>query len=55
VTVIPFSATRRIGIEQAETLIGEWLDVTVESIAAQESKEKAPRSRGVSRGPKRLA
>ena len=65
VTVIPFSATRRIGIEQAETLIGEWLDVTVESIAAQvaqdrgaaaqESKEKAPRSRGVSPGPKRLA
>jgi len=64
-TVIPFSATRRLGIEQAETLIGAWLDVTEASIAAQAAqdraasppgaKEKAPRSRGVSRGPKRLA
>jgi GTP-binding protein len=65
VTIIPFSATRRIGIEQAETLIGAWLDVTAESIAAhaaadggaaaQGEKERAPRSRGVTRGPKRLA
>jgi GTP-binding protein len=64
-SVVPFSATRRIGIEQAEALIGEWLEVTAESIAQQVSrdraaaavpgKEKAPRSRGVSRGPKRLA
>jgi GTP-binding protein len=64
VTVIPFSATRRLGIEEAETLLGAWLDVTAESIAAEVArhrgsqppagKEKAPRSRGVSRGPKRL-
>jgi GTP-binding protein len=65
VTVVPFSATRRIGIGEAESLLGEWLDVTPETIAAQTdrdralaaagAKEKAPRSRGVSRGPKRHA
>jgi GTP-binding protein len=64
VTVIPFSATRRLGIEQAESLLGSWLDVTAESIAVQVAhdaataspwgKEKAPRARGVPRGPKRL-
>lgn len=65
VTVIPFSATRRIGIEAAESLLGSWLDATTETIDAEASdlaaaaagraKEKAPRSTGVSRGPKRLA
>jgi GTP-binding protein len=58
VTVVPFSATRRIGIEAAEATLGRWLGAqTVEpsasSDAAAAPKEKAPRSRGVPRGPKR--
>jgi GTP-binding protein len=57
IEIVPFSATRRLGIEAAETLLGSWLGVTIESIAdarADEDagKEKAPRTRGVSRGPK---
>jgi GTP-binding protein len=64
VTVVAFSATRRIGIQDAESLLGTWLGVPAETIAgratrdrvaAARAKEKAPRSRGVSRGPKRLA
>jgi GTP-binding protein len=58
VEIVPFSATRRLGIDVAETLLGSWLGVTAESIAearAEEGpeKEKAPRARGVPRGPKR--
>jgi len=52
--VVPFSATHRIGIEEVETLLGEWLvpfALTIEERRAP--KEKAPRSRGVPRGPKR--
>jgi len=61
VTVVPFSATRRIGVETAEALIGEWLGVDNGEMpmrdptpgADRAHKEKAPRTRGVSRGPKR--
>ena len=61
VTVVPFSATRRIGIEAAEAIIGEWLgpdDPTARAHdgmprAERTHKEKAPRTRGVSRGQKR--
>jgi len=57
VRVVPFSATRRIGIEGAEAVLGEWLGDPVATDAADHSsgraKEKAPRSRGVPRGPKR--
>ncbi len=65
VTVVPFSAPRRIGVEIAEAIIGEWLGVDVGETKVQDrtraaersnkvpSKEKAPRTRGVSRGPKR--
>ncbi len=58
VTIVPFSATHRLGVEAAETLLGEWL--TPLAVAAEAAphahgtpKEKAPRSRGVPRGPKR--
>ena len=57
VTVVPFSATHRIGVEAAETLLGEWLTPFVGASASAHTrsapKEKAPRSRGVPRGPKR--
>ena len=57
-TVVPFSATRRIGIERAETAICNWLDLGAPTPQGREiarTKEKAPRSRGVPRGPKRPA
>ncbi|HYQ98894.1 MAG TPA: ribosome biogenesis GTP-binding protein YihA/YsxC [Casimicrobiaceae bacterium] len=57
VTVVPFSATHRIGVEAAETLLSEWLAPFVGASASAHArgapKEKAPRSRGVPRGPKR--
>jgi GTP-binding protein len=46
--VVAFSATRRIGIEEAEGTLAEWLP-------AEPQKEKASPSRGVTRGPKRPA
>jgi len=52
VTLVPFSATRRMGLEDAEAVLGAWLgDVPVE--VASPEKERAPRTRGVPRGPKR--
>ncbi|HZQ62806.1 MAG TPA: GTP-binding protein, partial [Casimicrobiaceae bacterium] len=48
ITVIVFSATRRVGIEDAEALVAQWLGIDIET-----PKEKAPPSRGVTRGPKR--
>src|SRR5262245_40650705 len=57
VAVVPFSATHKIGTELAEEVLGEWLSplaADVPAIAKTETtKEKAPRSRGVPRGPKR--
>jgi GTP-binding protein len=58
VAVVPFSATHRIGIEPAEETLGAWLapyavDDAAPLIASGSPKEKAPRSRGVPRGPKR--
>ncbi len=61
VQVVPFSATHQRGIDAAETVIGGWLDggadVDARDLApvAASAKERAPRTRGVSRGPKRLA
>jgi GTP-binding protein len=58
VTIVPFSATRRIGVEAAEAVLGAWLaqgDATSGDAAAAAAKERAPRTRGVSRGPKRPA
>jgi len=56
--VVPFSSTRRIGIEAAESILCDWLQLpppTPERRASPraDTKEKAPRSRGVPRGPKR--
>ena len=57
VSVVPFSATRRIGVEAAEAVLGAWLGPNAAMMNDEESeaqpKEKAPRTRGVSRGPKR--
>ncbi len=57
VQVVAFSATHRLGIEAAEAVIGGWLDGGTEfgGDPTAPAKEKAPRTRGVSRGPKRLA
>jgi GTP-binding protein len=58
VTIVPFSATRRIGVEAAEAVLGAWLaegDATSGDAAAAAAKERAPRTRGVPRGPKRPA
>jgi GTP-binding protein len=57
--VVSFSATRRFGVGDAEAIIARWIGdisdgATTTSPAAAE-KEKAPRSRGVTRGLKRLA
>lgn len=52
VTVVPFSAPQRRGIEEAEAVLSEWLG-DGEDAARRTHKEKAPRSRGVPRGPKR--
>jgi GTP-binding protein len=53
VTVVPFSAPQRWGLEAAEAVLGEWLDPGGEVAALRPHKEKAPRSRGVPRGLKR--
>ena len=56
VVVVPFSATDLIGIEPAETALAEWLTPMQAEGRRRETpstKEKAPRSRGVPRGPKR--
>jgi GTP-binding protein len=55
VAVLPFSATRRIGIEAAEAMLAEWLGVPRLDPGRRgsgRSKEKAPRPRGMARGPK---
>jgi GTP-binding protein len=52
VRVVPFSATRRIGVEDAERILGDWLGAADDSGGP---KEKASLSRGVTRGPKRPA
>jgi GTP-binding protein len=55
IVVIGFSATRRIGVGEAEAVIGRWLGECGFAAAAevrQEAKEMAPRSRGLARGPK---
>ena len=58
VTVIAFSVPHRRGIDAAEAVLAEWLGLN-RAIAeprnrtARAPKEKAPRSRGVPRGPKR--
>ena len=51
VSIVPFSATRRIGVEQAERVLGAWLG----DVETGAPKEKASQSRGVTRGPKRPA
>jgi GTP-binding protein len=61
VTVVAFSATRHIGITQAEAALADWLGVGPSAVGERvtgppgesvRAKEKAPRSRGVTRGPK---
>ena len=54
-TVVPFSATRLIGIEAAERTLSHWLDDALpegRGNTSDTAKEKAPRSRGMARGPK---
>jgi len=60
VTVVPFSATRRIGIETAEATLGRWLGIADDAIVdattpRERPKERAPRPRGVAGDPKRPA
>jgi len=55
VTIVPFSATRRIGIDTAEALLSEWLGASgfdEANLASGRTKEEAPRPRGMARGPK---
>jgi len=55
VTIVPFSATRRIGIDAAEALLSEWLGASgldEANLASGRTKEEAPRPRGMARGPK---
>jgi len=55
VTVVGFSATRRIGIAAAEATLARWMgESTVDAarLPVVGAKEKAPRSRGMARGPK---
>jgi GTP-binding protein len=55
VAVVPFSATRRIGIETAEAMLADWLGESRFDAGDQapgRTKEKAPRPRGMARGPK---
>ena len=55
VSVVGFSATRRIGVEAAETTLAGWLGESVADPRRAEPAagiEKAPRSRGMARGPK---
>ena len=55
VAVVPFSATRRIGIEAAEAMLADWLgDAQFDAWEALPAgtKEEAPRPRGMARGPK---
>ena len=55
VTVVPFSAIRHIGIEPAESILSEWLgepEIGATEQAAGTTQEKAPRPRGMARGPK---
>ena len=55
VVVVPFSATRRIGIETAEAMLSDWLGESQYGAgepAPGPAKEKAPRPRGMARGPK---
>ena len=61
ITVVAFSATRRLGVDDAEAAIADWLGIPYTAPPAQQvhlpppAKKKAPRSRGVTRGPKRPA
>jgi GTP-binding protein len=55
VTIVPFSATRRIGIETAEATLAQWLPesaIATEDPDFGSTKEEAPRPRGMARGPK---
>jgi hypothetical protein len=55
VAVVPFSATRHIGIEVAEAMLAQWLPDSALEVEDQEfdrTKEEAPRPRGMARGPK---
>jgi GTP-binding protein len=55
VLVVGFSSTRRIGVEAAETILAGWLGgsaIDPRGAAPAARIEKAPRSRGMARGPK---
>ncbi len=53
VRIVEFSATKRLGVDVAERALASWL--YGESANSDDTKEKASRSRGVTRGPKRPA
>jgi GTP-binding protein len=58
IAIVPFSATNRLGLERAESVLGAWLAQDEGALVRAQpssvaSKEKAPRTRGVPRGPKR--
>jgi GTP-binding protein len=55
VTIVPFSATRHLGIETAEAILSRWLgepEIDAPESGSGAAKEKAPRPRGMARGPK---
>jgi GTP-binding protein len=56
IAIVAFSSTRHTGISEAEHILGAWLgiDTSVPSarMRREAEKEKAPRSRGETRGPK---
>jgi GTP-binding protein len=57
--VVSFSATRKSGVGDAEAIVARWVGDEIEGTAATSpgatEKEKAPGSRGVTRGLKRPA
>jgi GTP-binding protein len=44
--VVPFSATRRIGVETAEAMLGDWLGFAPLGTQVPEAEKKRPRSLG---------
>jgi GTP-binding protein EngB required for normal cell division len=46
VSVVPFSATRRIGVVEAEAAIAHWLGLEAESRSATAAIKNGPRDQG---------
>jgi len=55
VTVVPFSAVKKFGVDEAEAAVAAWLGIPHDTTIVATQKERAPRSRGVTGDPKRPA